>query len=188
MHVTNDLLNKVCTILQRQKQTKTDHKIDKITVFRILTNKKYFPEDLQLDDIKIESVKENDKEFIELVKQINPFFNFKLNLEKLKYYKKYYFITNRIINPVKNLFDERQSISYFSIYDITNQTDIFLEEHKKKGASDQSLFKTFEDAKKFLLEYSYEYNKLGLELKVSIRKHNSIGDVLEETIFQSDEI
>jgi hypothetical protein len=188
MHNSHEFLDKICKILQRQKQTKISGKLEKLTVFRVLTNKNNFPYEIELDDIKIESVNETNEDFVTLVKKINPFFNFNVSKEKLKYYKKYYFITNKIYESVKNLFNERQLVSYFSIYDITNQTDILLYEHRQNGASDQSLFKTFEEAKNSLYDYCQLYNNFGLEMKVAIRKHNFIGDILEETTIDVSEL
>lgn len=187
MYSSHEFLDKICRILQSQKQTKKHGRIDKLTVFRALTNKSNFPDDLPVDIAKVEAINESSEDFIKFVKKINPFFNFKVNGEKLKYYKKYYFLTDKIFESVKNLFNERQSVSYFSIYDITNQVAILLDDHKQKGA-DQSLFKSFDEAKNSLFAYCELYNNLGLEMKVSIRKHNFIGDVLEETVLDSTEL
>ncbi len=188
MFNSHEFIDKICKILQRQKQTKINGKVDKLTIFRILTNKNNFPEEMEVDDKKIETISDSCEDFVLMVKKINPFFNFNQKPEKLKYYKKYYFIADKIFDAVKNLFNERQLVSYFSIFDVTNQTYILLEEHGRTGATDQSLFKTFDDAKNSLSSYCSLYNNLGLEMKVAIRKHNFIGDVLEETIFDSSEL
>lgn len=188
MHNSHELIDKICKILQSQKHTKISGKVDKLTIFRIITNKTNFPDDFDIDDKKLETINESCEDFVAVVKKINPFFNFKQKPEKLKYYKKYYFIVNKIFEAVENLFKERQLVSYFSIFDVTNQTYILLDEHNKNGAADQSLFKTFDDAKNSLLGYCSLYNNLGLEMKVAVRKHNFIGDVLEETIFDSSEL
>ena len=180
-----DLIDKVCKILQQQKKTLKDDKIESLSVFRVVTNKKLFPFDIDISDEEISLVDDKNTKFIKFVFNVNPFFKFD-NLEKLNFYKKYFYIADSIFDDLLLLFSKRKETKYYSLYDVTNQTDIMFENFLSTGEKGLAIFPTIEEAEKNINKYTAAYRVFGLEIAVSIRKLNEMFETLEEIVFNPE--
>ena len=180
-----DLIDKVCKILQQQKKTLKDDKIESLSVFRVVTNKKLFPFDIDISDEEISLVDDKNTKFIKFVFNVNPFFKFD-NLEKLNFYKKYFYIADSIFDDLLLLFSKRKEPKYYSLYDVTNQTDIMFENFLSTGEKGLAIFPTIEEAEKNINKYTAAYRVFGLEIAVSIRKLNEMFETLEEIVFNPE--
>jgi hypothetical protein len=178
----NDILEKVCKILQTQRKTAKDEKVESISVFRILTNRKLFPYDIDLSEEEINSIDNKNEKFKKFVFNVNPFFKFD-NKEKLNFYKKYFYIADKIFDDVVKLFSKRKEPKYYSLFDVTNQTDVMFENFTSDGQKGPAIFSTFEEAKKNINKYTAAYRALGLEMIIAIRKMNEMHEIIEEIAF-----
>jgi hypothetical protein len=184
-NLKTDLIDKVCKLLQQQRKTLKDDKIESLSVFRILTNKKLFPYDIDISDEEVLLINDKDVNFKKFVFNVNPFFKFD-NQEKLHFYKKYFYIADCIFDDVSLLFSKRKEPKYYSLYDVTNQTDVMFENFSSSGEKGRAIFLTMEEAKKNINKYTAAYRALGLEMSVSIRKLNEMFETLEEIVFNPE--
>ena len=185
----NEIREKVCIILQSKSRGTKDRSISKPLVFRTLANKKLFPYEIEISEEDVSTVNVETPEFVQFVLQINPFFKFSdKEKDKLNYYKKYYFISNLIYEDLRNTFDQRKDVKYYSLYDITNNIDIKFKDFKSTKDNSFAIYDTYEEAITDLKKYCSAYKSLGLEQNVAIRKHNLLNEVLEEVIFSVDDL
>jgi hypothetical protein len=180
-----DLIDKVYKILQQQKKTLKDDKIESLSVFRVVTNRKLFPFDIDISDEEILLVDDKNTKFRKFVFNVNPFFKFD-NLEKLYFYKKYFYIADSIFDDILLLFSKRKETKYYSLYDVTNQTDVMFENFLSTGEKGLAIFTTIEEAEKNINKYTAAYRVFGLEIAVSIRKLNEMFETLEEIVFNPE--
>jgi hypothetical protein len=84
------------------------------------------------------------------------------------------------------LFSKRKETKYYSLYDVTNQTDIMFENFLSTGEKGLAIFPTIEEAEKNINKYTAAYRVFGLEIAVSIRKLNEMFETLEEIVFNPE--
>lgn len=183
-----EVINKVCNAIKSYKKSlRKDYQLTHANIFRILTNKKIFEYDFEVDD-SICEIDDSNCGLVKLVKSLNPFFDFSNACkDKINFYKTYYCLTESIFDHVSEEFNKRRRFNHYQIADITNETKV-KNYRNVFSESEKYVFESIEEAMEGMKKYSESYRKFELELKLALCSMSCDNRELERKMFSIEEM
>lgn len=165
-------------------------KLDAYSIFRYLTGKqtKRNPISIDLSKIDLPVLSEQDIASLnDFIIQVNPFFNMNDSV-KLDYYKKNYFVAQKVFVKCQKYLEERNIIAFYRIKQTKNSIASFMTFYDLDDRSPtnsrsevaQYAYKdqVLEQANKFLALYRF----LKLDMSLEILGFNSNDEILEKFV------
>lgn len=180
---TSSTLHAICTSILQNPKLK---KIDVYSVFRIITSKKnsliikeeYFDTDAHVrgEDLK------------DFISNVNPFFNYESD-EKISYYKKYFNISQQIVDNCLKLVEESKQVAFYRVRIAEDKIMRFLTFSEIRDPDDDSKnlaeYETYDKVKKTVELFLNLYEYLKIPKSIEILGYNSQGGIIESEILNS---
>ena len=187
MGLKQDIIDNICQNILHYCKFK---KLDAYSIFRYLTGKQGKRNQIFVDvsNLDIPSLSPEDElSLTDFITQVNPFFNFN-DQAKLEYYKKNYFVAQRVFEKCKKFVEERSIVSYYRLKQSQSSPSAFLTYYdlddkplvgsKNDAAQYLSKDEAVIQANKFLALYRF----LKLEMTLELTAFNCNHEILEKSL------
>lgn len=132
----------------------------------------------KLDVSGIEIADADKAEFKDLVKIINPFYNFKDSI-KNQFYTLNYLLSKSLISRINKIKQTRMLPHSFAVYNPEKQIYMTFDELDAGSSSKEAVFSNLEEAESYVLKYIAVYQILGIAKLLEIHCINFDKQVIE---------